>query len=188
MSLLWKTAMEYGEYHDPEFDGPRDEHPPAPSGGRATCGNLTPDQEQAIKEGVTKQVNDYDLGGGRKGWPCSACTPREVAHDHERLFVRTGDEPEPDHWGDYNEWHDRNLRDATPAEREAKGEVFHTSTPEGIKVNSEEECHIAGLPDHHDAPHVSVQYGEEHHPPGTNAHRWGALYGLTGEGLELWAN
>lgn len=194
MSLLWIKASnddEWGEYHDPQFDGPGGGNPPSNNRAKG-CGYLADGQKRAIQEAVARQRNQgwmrHEYGSGEcpdededgfcpgheaHGYHCSECNTQHVLKPEDIRVEEPGE-----HYG--CSWR-------KPHPETGSHYVF----PEH---GDSYECTQQGLHEHPDErdsrfPHVGVNYGAAHHPdPSHPAHDWGALYGLTGEGLELWAD
>jgi hypothetical protein len=226
MANLWVVAASYDDfdYSNPSPEPERKPGVPGHDEGMEDkpmgCGFMRPEQERAVAHKIAHEMNYDDLGNGKKGWYCHDCS-------HANGFENFGGHdvdiaphlPEPDYnHPDWYEQHKQKYREATPAEKIAKGAVYHTSTGEGLRVGKPQDhqgCYETTdawrqerwghttddhrdpqWPDDYDVeqarihPHVGVQYGHEHHPVGHRMHQAEALYGIHPKdgGLELWAN
>jgi hypothetical protein len=204
MANLWVVAASYDDfdYSNPSPEPERKPGVPGHDEGMQDkpmgCGFMTPEQEKSVAHKIAHEMNYEDLGNGKKGWYCHDCSK---ANGFGNFY--SDDDPQD--------------REPSAASRIARGAVYHTSTGEGLRVGrpldhygcyettdehrdskwkSGDFDREAKYPDDYDMeqarihPHVGVQYGHEHHPPGHGMHQAEALYGIRKEdgGLDLWAN
>ena len=177
MSNLWINAGRYDDYDYSKSDdeqpqryhSPSSGHQPPPMNGGGSCGNWSPAQEATLKDAVARDRNYADLGGGKKGWYCHECSNRNGYRSSD-LMSKINPNPENEEW-----------REPTPHEEISHGAVYHTSTPEGIKLLGPEHYgHEDTEAEGH--PHVAADYGSEH------GHKYQALYGIKDGGLQIWAD
>jgi hypothetical protein len=143
VSLLWSNIRKFaGGYDDFDYSNPTPPQEPKPGGQDESddrprgCGFMGAEQQKAVAHAVAHQMNTDDLGGGKKGWYCHDCS-RANGYDSlgDHNVDMRPDLPEPDHHDpDWWDKHSEKYREKTPEEKSASGAVYHTTTPEGLRV------------------------------------------------------